>query len=216
MKMKLQGFTIVSLALLAGAGVALAQQAGSKPILSAAPTPAPLVTTAPAAPSGGNPTVSPDYIIGADDQLKIDVWGNTQLSTVLPVRPDGKISMTLVNDVMAAGLTPNQLAADLTARLTKFLVDPTVGVTVMGVNSKRVFMVGEVGRPGPLELTPGMTMLQALATTGLTPYASRKHIYILRGDPAHPRKVYFDYNKALKKGDMQGVTLIPGDTIVVP
>ncbi len=109
-----------------------------------------------------------------------------------------------------------QLEADITARLTKFVTDPVVSVTVLGVLSKRVFMIGEVGHPGPMAITPGMTILQAIATAGLTPYANKKHIYILRGDPAKQQKILFDYNKAIKKGDMQGVTLIPGDTIVIP
>lgn len=110
-----------------------------------------------------------------------------------------------------------QLAADITSRLTKFVTDPIVNVSVIAVNSKRVFLIGEVGRVGPLPITPGMTILQAIAAAGgLTPYANRKHIYILRGDPAKQQKIFFDYTKAVKKGDMQGVSLLPGDTIVVP
>ena len=145
------------------------------------------------------------------------MWKEQQLSATLTVRPDGKISLPLIDDIPAAGFTPMQLAADITTRLTKFVTDPVVNVSVIAVNSKRVFLIGEVGRVGPLAITPGMTILQAIASAGgLTPYANRKHIYILRGDPAKQQKIFFDYTKAVKKGDMQGVSLVPGDTIVVP
>lgn len=195
-----------------------AQQAAGKPVLSATPTPeaAPATPPTPSAPSRPA-SVAGNYVIGADDTLQITVWKEPQLSAALPVRPDGKISLPLVGDVVAAGFTPMQLSADITAKLTKFVTDPVVDVTVMAVNSKRVFLIGEVGHVGPLAITPGMTILQAIATAGgLTPYANRKHIYILRGDPGKQQKIPFDYNKALKKGDMQGISLVPGDTIVVP
>ncbi len=206
--------TLFSVFLVSALGTGFAQQVAGKPVLSAAPTPP---APAPAVIPVETPlTIAPNYVIGADDTLKIDVWKEPQLSGQQPVRPDGKISLPLVNDVVAAGLTPMQLEADITARLTKFVTDPVVSVTVLGVLSKRVFMIGEVGHPGPMAITPGMTILQAIATAGLTPYANKKHIYILRGDPAKQQKILFDYNKAIKKGDMQGVTLIPGDTIVIP
>jgi len=194
----------------------VAQQAPVKPVLSAKPTPPESASPPAVAAAAGPLTISPNYVIGADDSLKIDVWHETQLSGVVPVRPDGKITLPLLNDIQAAGFTPMQLEADLTERLKKFVTDPVVSVSVIAVNSKRIFLVGEVGRPGPMQMTPGMTVLQAIASAGLTPYANGKKIYILRGDPLHQQKVFFDYNKAVKKGDMQGVTLIPGDTIVVP
>jgi polysaccharide biosynthesis/export protein len=196
-----------------------AQQSGGKPVLSAQPAD----STPPPPPASAIPTpvgpleVSANYVIGADDSLKIDVWKELQLSGTLTVRPDGKITLPLVNDIVAAGFTPMQLAADITARLTKFVTDPVVSVSVVAVNSKRVFMTGEIGRPGPLSITPGMTILQAIATAGgPTPYANKKHMYILRGDANKQQKIFFDYTKAVKKGDMQGVSLLPGDTIVVP
>jgi polysaccharide export outer membrane protein len=210
---------LISSCLLPALGTGLAQQSAGKPILSADPTePAsapPARVSVP--PEAGPLSLSPNYIIGADDSLKIEVWKEEQLSASLTVRPDGKISLPLINDIPAAGLTPMQLAADITSRLTKFVTDPIVNVSVIAVNSKRVFLIGEVGRVGPLPITPGMTILQAIAAAGgLTPYANRKHIYILRGDPAKQQKIFFDYTKAVKKGDMQGVSLLPGDTIVVP
>ncbi len=162
-------------------------------------------------------SVAPNYIIGADDSLQITVWGSPDLSATMPVRPDGMITLPNIGDVLAAGRTPMQLTADITARVAKLVIDPHVTVTVLQVNSKQVFLIGEVIRVGPLNITPGMNVLQAIASAGgLTPYANKKHIYILRGDPGHQQTIPFDYSKAIKKGDMQGVALVPGDTIVVP
>jgi polysaccharide export outer membrane protein len=203
--------------LLSVAGTCTAQQVGAKPVLSPTTSAAePASAPAPPPPAAGPLTVSPNYVIGADDSLNIQVWKQPQLSGILPVRPDGKITLPLINDIPAAGYTPAQLAADITARLTKLLTDPIVDVSVLAVNSKRVFMVGEVDHTGPMAITPGMTILQAIATAGLSPYANKSRIYIWRGDPMHQQKILFDYKKALKKGDMQGVSLMPGDTIVVP
>jgi polysaccharide export outer membrane protein len=208
---------VTSICLLPALGIGLAQPTAGKPVLSAepaepAPPPAPSIS-----PDASPLSLSPNYIIGADDSLRVEVWKEEQLSATLTVRPDGKISLPLINDIMAAGFTPMQLRDDITTRLAKFVADPVVNVSVLSVNSKRVFMIGEIGRVGPLQITPGMTILQAIATAGgLSPYANRKHIYILRGEPGKQQKIYFDYTKAVKKGDMQGVELIPGDTIVFP
>jgi polysaccharide export outer membrane protein len=206
----------ISICLLSTLGSGLAQQMGGKPVLSAEPAkPAPPMPAPKASVQAG--PLSPEYIIGADDSLKIEVWKEPQLSTTLTVRPDGKISLPLINDIMAAGFTSEQLGENISAQLTKFVTDPVVNVSVLQVNSKNVFMIGNVGHVGSIPIAPGMTILQAIASAGgLTPYANGKHIYILRGDPGKQQKVFFDYNKAVKKGDMQGVTLLPGDTIVVP
>jgi polysaccharide export outer membrane protein len=158
------------------------------------------------------PSSSANYVIGADDSIQVTVWKEPNLSATLPVRPDGNITLPLVGDVSAAGFTPMQLASSITDRLKEFVKDPVVNVSVLGINSKRIFLIGEVLNPGPIAMTPGMTVLQAIAGGGgLTPYANKKHMYILRGT----KKIPFDYTKALK-GDMQGVSLIPGDTLVAP
>ncbi len=180
------------------------------------PPPHPRVL-APAASTAARPSnVASNYIIGAEDTLQITVWQEPNLSTpALPVRPDGKISLPLLGDIAAAGFTPMQLAADIGNRLKQYVTDPVVDVSVLAVNSKRVYLIGEVMHVGPLAISPGMTVLQAIATAGgLTSYANKKHIYILRGD--RQQKIPFDYTLAVKKGDMQGVSLVPGDTIVVP
>jgi polysaccharide export outer membrane protein len=207
--------TLYSILLLPTAVTGLAQQAAGKPVLSAEPSSAPTSAYVPQA--AGGMAVSANYIIGPDDSVQVTVWKEPNLSAALLVRPDGKISLPLVSDIPAAGLTPMQLAADITERLKKFVTDPVVEVTVLAVNSKHAFLMGEVMRVGPLAIAPGMTVLQAIASAGgLTPFANKKHIYILRGEPGKQEKIPFDYTKALKKGDMQGVSLLPGDTIVVP
>jgi len=156
------------------------------------------------------------YIIGTEDTLQITVWKEPSLSGTIPVRPDGRISLVLVGDLQAAGRTPMQLSDDITVKLKKYIQDPNVSVLVMGVNSQKVFMVGEVNHVGPVQLTGGMTALQAIAAAGgLTPYANAKKIYILRGDAGKQEKIPFNYKQALK-GENQGVSLKPGDTIVVP
>jgi polysaccharide export outer membrane protein len=127
------------------------------------------------------------------------------------------ISLTLIGDVQAAGLTPMQLTASLTEKLKKYIQDPIVAVVVTGVNSKRIFVVGEVGHVGPMAMSPNMTPLQAIATAGgLTPFAKSGKIYILRGDPGKQKQIPFDYKKALKGDPKQQIALQPGDTIVVP
>jgi polysaccharide export outer membrane protein len=206
--------TLISICLLPAVVAGCAQTAG-KPVLSADPVAPP--PSAPIVAASGGP-VDANYIIGADDSIAVTVWKEPQLSVGgVPVRPDGKISLPLINDIQAAGFTPMQLSADITERLKKFVTDPVVGVSVLASNSKRVFLIGEVNRVGPLAITPGMTILQAIASAGgLSPYAKKNKIYIWRGEPGKQQKILFDYNKALKKGDMQGISLIPGDTIVVP
>ena len=162
--------------------------------------------------------VNPEnYVIGADDSLQVTVWKEPTLSGTIPVRPDGMISLVLVGDLPAAGRTPMQLGDDITARLKKYIQDPVVTVVVLAVNSQRIFMVGEVGHVGPIMLTPGMTPLQAIAAAGgLTTFANSKHIYILRGEAGKQQKIPFNYKMALKGDNKQNVSLVPGDTVVVP
>jgi polysaccharide export outer membrane protein len=157
------------------------------------------------------------YIIGAEDGLTITVWREPTLSGAFSVRPDGMISLVLLGDVPAAGLTPMQLGKNIEERLKKFIQDPSVAVGVTAVNSKRIFLVGEVGRVGPMALTPGMTPLQAIsAAGGLSTFANSKRIYILRGAQGKQTKIPFNYKQALKGDTTQLITLQPGDTIVVP
>jgi polysaccharide biosynthesis/export protein len=157
------------------------------------------------------------YIIGGDDVLAIHVWKEPDLTTTLPVRADGMISLPLLNDVKAAGLTPMQLAADITDKLKKFLSDPRVTVTVTQMNSQRIYAMGEVLHPGTINLLPNMTVLQALASCGFTQFANTKGIYVLRNDNGAQKKIPVPYKKLIKGEAMdQNIVLKPGDTIVVP
>ncbi len=158
-----------------------------------------------------------DYVIGADDTLHVSVWKEPDLTATLPVRPDGKISLPLLNDVPAAGLTPMQLAASITEKLKKYISDPRVTVVVTAMNSRRIFVTGEVNHPGAVPLLPGMTVLQALSSAGFTQFANVKAIYLLRTENGRQVKLPFNYKDVVKGNHPeQNIMLKPSDTIVVP
>jgi polysaccharide export outer membrane protein len=210
----------VSVAGLAQAPKTTAVPAPSTQPASSSPVPAagqPQTALAPASETNtGGPIDPARYVIGAEDSLQITVWKEPSLSGTIPVRPDGMISLVLVGDLRAAGLTPMALSADISQRLKKYIQDPVVTVVVLGVNSQRIFLVGEVGHVGPVMMTPGMTALQAIVTAGgLSQFANSKRIYILRTVGGKQQKIPFNYKEALR-GDNQGIPLLPGDTIVVP
>jgi polysaccharide export outer membrane protein len=163
-------------------------------------------------------TDDPNYVIGPQDVLDISVWKEPELTRPVPVRPDGRISMPLLNDVQAAGRTPLQLAADITAGLKKFVTDPQVTVIVTTINSQRVFILGEVNRAGAYPLLPNMTVLQALSSAGgFTIYANLKKIYLLRVEDGKQVKHPFNYKDVLAgKAADQNIFVKAGDTIVVP
>ena len=179
----------------------------------AASSPTPDATaSAPAA----NPAGA-EYVIGPEDVLHVSVWKEADLTATLPVRPDGKISLPLLNDVQAAGMTPMQLANSLTEKLKKYLADPRVTVVVAAINSKRIYMVGEVTRTGAMPMLPNMTVLQALSTAGLTQFANTKKIYVMRNENGKEVKMPVNYDKLVKGKEMdRNYALRPGDTIVVP
>ncbi|HET9400041.1 MAG TPA: polysaccharide biosynthesis/export family protein [Candidatus Acidoferrales bacterium] len=162
-------------------------------------------------------TTDPNYQIGADDMLDVSVWNEPQISRSVPVRPDGKISLPLLEDIQAAGLTPTQLGDHITEGLKKTMKDPQVTVIVTAVNSRRYYVTGEVQRAGTYPLIPDMSALQALASAGgFTVFANRSKIYILRRDEnGKQQRIPFDYDKVVK-GKSQDVPLKAGDTIVIP
>ena len=164
------------------------------------------------------PKVDPTYIIGPNDVLDINVWKENDISRTVPVRPDGKISLPLLNDVQAAGLTPMQLQSAVTESLKKFISDPQVTVIVKEVNSRRVYVLGEVLRPGAFAMLPNMTVLQAVSTAGgFSQYAKMGGIYVLRTENGHQVTFPFNYKEVIRgKGADQNIILKPGDTIVVP
>jgi polysaccharide biosynthesis/export protein len=164
------------------------------------------------------PITDPTYIIGPQDILNVNVWKEAELSGNVQVRPDGKVSIPLLNDVQAAGLTTIQLGSQVTAGLKKYVTDPRVTVVVTAINSRRVYVLGEVARAGGFALLPDMTVLQAISDAGgLTQFAHGKKIYVLRDEAGKQVKYPFNYNKVLKgENPEQNFPLKSGDTIVVP
>ena len=163
-------------------------------------------------------TADPNYVIGAQDVLDINVWKEPDVSRIVPVRPDGKISLPLLNDVQAAGLTPAQLAAQITESLKKYVTSPQVTVIVTTINSQRVYILGEVTRPGAFPLIPGMSVLQALSSAGgFTQFAKVKSIFVRRLENGKETKFPFNYKDVISgKKPEQDILLKAGDTIVVP
>jgi polysaccharide biosynthesis/export protein len=202
---------LACLAVLGFVAIGMLAQGGTG---TAAPKPAPAV-----APDAGMPApeTPADYVIGADDTLHISVWKEPDITATLPVRSDGKISLPLLNDVPAAGLTPEQLGASITEKLKKYIADPRVTVVVTAMNSRRIFVTGEVTHTGAMPLLPHMTVLQALSSAGFTQFANLKRIYLLRTENGRQVKIPFNY-KEVVKGDHpeQNILLRPGDTVVVP
>jgi polysaccharide biosynthesis/export protein len=165
----------------------------------------------------GSVLAGPSYEIGSNDVLHIAVWKEPELTVTVPVRSDGMISIPLLNDVLAAGLTPMQLSALLNQKLKKYVTAPRVTVVVTQTNSHRIYVVGEVMHSGPISLSHDMTPLQALATAGLSQFANAKKIYILRTENGQTRKISFNYKQVIKGEAMsQNILLKPGDTVVVP
>ena len=157
-------------------------------------------------------------MIGPEDVLDINVWKEPDVSRVVPVRPDGRISLPLINDVQASGLSPQQLAATVTEKLRKYFNEPQVTIIVTAINSQRVFVVGEVLRAGAIPLIPGMTVLQALSSAGgFTTFADVKKIHVMRLRNGKHIELPFNYRDVLR-GDNpdQNIKLEPGDTVVVP
>jgi polysaccharide export outer membrane protein len=163
-------------------------------------------------------TDDPNYVIGPEDELIISVWREPDISRTVPVRPDGKISLALLNDVQATGRTPMQLGTDITEKLKNFISEPQVTVIVTKINSQRIFVVGEVPRTGAYTLLPNMTAVDAISSAGgFTPFAKRTKIYILRRESGKLTTIPFNYKEVVRnRRAEQDVVLKPGDRIVVP
>jgi polysaccharide export outer membrane protein len=194
-------------------GLAQNTKPATKPADSATPAATPTV----AHPTDAEQPAADTYVIGATDTLTVTVWKEPTLSGSLLVRPDGMISIPLVGDVQASGKTALQLADLIATRLKKFIQDPMVSVVITQIRSKIVYLLGEVQKKGPVEMTPGMTLLQAISSAGgLTDYANSKKIYILRNESGRHQKVPVNYKEALNGDGALDLLLKPGDTIVVP
>jgi polysaccharide export outer membrane protein len=182
-----------------------------------AATPARAAAPASTGADSGEGTVAGSYVIGPSDVLTVTVWKEPTLSGNILVRPDGMITVPLIGDVQASGLTPLQLADQITDKLKKFVQSPNVSVVVGEIHSKVVYLLGEVGKKGPVEMTSGMTLLDAIAAAGgLTDYANAKKIYILRNEAGKHETIPVRYKEALKGNSQFNLILEPGDTIVVP
>jgi polysaccharide export outer membrane protein len=163
--------------------------------------------------------VPDDYQIGAGDALQISVWKEPEVSVPsVVVRPDGRITVPLIKDVEVAGLTPHEAEKAITTGLSKFIADANVTVVVAAINSKKVYVIGAVRREGTIPYTYGMTVLQALSEAGgLTDYAKRKKIYVLRTEGGREYRLDFDYEQVVRGERMdQNVVLLPGDSVVIP
>jgi len=170
-------------------------------------------------PAAATIEVSPDYVIGPTDVLNIVFWGDRDLSSEATVRPDGKITLPLLNDVVAAGQTPEQLRRRLADAAKRFLKEPpVVTVVVRQVNNNRAFITGQVSNPGPYVLSGPTTVLQLIAMAGgFTEFADKKHILITRIESGAQRAYTFNYDDVVKRRDLsQNLILKAGDTVVVP
>jgi polysaccharide export outer membrane protein len=204
----------------------------STPCRAQAQQPKPPVTGAangaarPGAPKAAPPAVTaapgvnipPEYVIGADDVLSIIFWRDKELTADVTVRPDGKVSLPLLNDVQATGFTPAQLKDRIVEESRKYVEDPNVTVVVKQINSRKVFITGEVRKPGPYPLTAPTTVLQMISIAGgLADYAKVEKIMVVRNDNGKPVSFKFNYKEVIEgKKLAQNIELKPGDTVIIP
>lgn len=187
-----------------GAGPVSAGQQGQSPV--------------PAAPAAATINVPSDYLVGPEDVLGILFWRDQDMTGEVTVRPDGKITLPLIGDVQAAGLKPQALRDEIQKAAGKYLTDVNVTVIVRQINSRKVFITGQVTNPGAYPLAGPRTVMQVIALAGgLTEYADSKGITIMRTEGDQTRSYRFNYREVAKgKGLAQNILLKPGDTIVVP
>jgi len=160
----------------------------------------------------------PGYRIGPEDVLQVSVWSNDAVSRTAPVRPDGRISLPLLNDVQAAGLTPMELREELIRRLAEYIPHPEVSVSVTEVKSFKVSVIGAVTKPGRYELKSWATVVDVLAMAeGFTEFASRSRIVVLRSEGGRVQRLPFDYDKVASGGAGQANFYVrPSDIVLVP
>ena len=173
------------------------------------------VSEAPGPAATGVPS---EYVIGPDDQLTILIWVGKDLSADVVVRPDGRISLPLLNEVQAAGLTPDQLRERITQQAKRYVDDPQATVVVRQINSRKVFITGEVDKPGSYSLTTPTTVLQLISIAGgLKEYAKKKKIVVMRTENGRQISFPFNYQDVSRgKNLKQNIELKPGDMVVVP
>jgi polysaccharide export outer membrane protein len=206
--------TFVAAALVLGAAaVASGQPARDTPPPSRPPTASAVPAKSPRAVAEA--VVTADYVLSVGDKLRIEVYKDAQLSQSLQIRPDGRITLPLIGDLTAAGVTPLALNQTITAALKEYMTNPVVTVIVVEATPPTVYVMGEVNAPGPVPMRPGMTALEALALAGgFKDFAKTSDIRIIRrGGSGEPMR--FNYKDAINSGE-RAIALKPGDTIVVP
>ncbi len=195
------------------------QSTAQKPPAPGAKSPAvaPAASSAPTDP--GAAALPPGYVLGPDDIVHVEFWRDKDMSADATVRPDGKITLPLLNDIHAGGLTPDQLRDKVLEEARRLMEDPSVTVTVKEIKSRKVFITGEVNKPGAYVLNDRMTVLQLIAIAGgLTEFAKSKDIVIMRSDPGREAVTFpFNYKEVLARKNLkQNIELRPGDTVIVP
>ena len=186
-----------------------------EPALAAADA-APVVSVVPVVPPA--PALPPGYVIGADDVLSIVYWREKDMSAEVTVRPDGKVALPLLNDLQAAGLTPDDFRDRVVAAARKYIEEPNPTIMVKTINSRRVFITGQVEKPGPYPLNNSATVLQLISMAGgLKEFAKGKNISVLRIEDGRQVVHQFNYQDALNRKNLeQNIDLLPGDTVLVP
>jgi polysaccharide export outer membrane protein len=216
-----QSMSILKTAALAALVLAPIAAEGQSPRSTPAPAPAPTSAARPARTTTSSvtttrPWTEQEYRLGAGDKLRVEVYGEAQLSQSLQVRPDGKITLPLVGDTAAAGRTAIELRDSVTTSLKEYITNPVVTVIVVEATAAQVYIIGEVATPGAQVMQGPMTVLQALAQAGgLKEFADRGDIRILRKGNLGTLTVPFNYKDAIR-GRIEPVYLQPGDTVVVP
>ncbi len=187
------------------------QKPGAKTQKPGTVAPAPVVPATPV-------PAPPGYVIGPDDVLQVLYWREKDVSAEVVVRPDGMVSLPLLNDVAAAGLTPEQLRDRVNEAAKKYFEDPNVTIVIKQINSRRVFITGQVAKPGPYALTAPTTVLQLIAMAGgLTEFAKSKNIVVMRTENGKPVSYPFNYKDVENRKNLkQNIELKPGDTVIVP
>ena len=200
-----------------------AKPAAQRPATTPPGTPAGATTQPAAKPTAPPPvpagvTPPPGYAIGADDILVVVFWQDKEMSGEVAVRPDGKITLPLINDVQAAGLTPTQLRDSIEEAAAKFLREPNATVVVKQINSRKVYITGQVSKPGGYSLTVPTSVLQLIAMAGgLLEYADREHVVVLRNENGKQTSYRFNYKAVSQQKNLsQNVLLQIGDTVLVP
>ena len=201
--------SLLSICLYAALSASLAAQTTKQPP-NASTSPSPSTPVA-------SPTLPKDYVIGVEDVLNVVFWKDKDLSAEVLVRPDGKISLPMLNDVPAAGMTPEQLAAAVQKAAAKFVRDPGATVMVKEIRSRKVYVIGEVAKPGTFHLGSEMNVLQIIAQAGgLLEHANKGDVVIVRNENGQERRYKFNYNDVVRgKKVSQNIRLLPGDTILI-